>query len=151
MQNIESSFDNILRNIRLSCVIVREIPGNNKTLIKIHLISLNGNNSINNSVLYHKNVIKQKRNKHVSHLPKYQKITNDIIQENNITKKQSSCNMCSICQNNFLNGEYFRELPICKHIYHKKCIDKWFYHDLENMKCPICRTSHTKDNLHLNP
>jgi hypothetical protein len=150
MQDIKSSFENILRNVLLSHVVVREIPGNNsnKTLVRIHLIPLNSNNFVNNSVLYHKNVIKQKRNIHVSHLPKYKKITDNILQESNIPKKRSHCNMCSICQNNFIKGEYFRELPICEHIYHKKCIDKWFSKDLENMRCPICRTSHTKDNLH---
>ena len=154
MQDIKSSFDNILRNILLSHVVVRELPGNtnNKTLIRIHLIPLNSknresNNSVNNSVLYPKNVIKQKRNIHVSHLPTYQKITDDMLHEGSITKKRSHCSMCSVCQNNFIKGEYFRELPICEHIYHKKCIDKWFSKDLENMRCPMCRTSHTKEKL----
>ncbi len=55
--------------------------------------------------------------------------------------------MCSICQNDFIKKEYIRELPICKHIYHKKCIDKWFSKDFKNMRCPICRESHTKEKL----
>jgi hypothetical protein len=153
MQDIKSSFDNILRNIVLSHVVVREIPGNNnnKTLVRIHLIPLNSKNhkydNVNNSVLYPKNVIKQKRNIHVSHLPKYKKITNNNIYECPITKKHLRCNICSICQNDFIKGEYIRELPICQHIYHKKCIDKWFSKDLKNMRCPICRECHTKEKL----
>lgn len=119
MQGLES----ILRNVLFSHVVVREVHcDNNKTLIRIHLIQ---------------NSCKQKRNTHVSHLPKYQKIkdTSDTI---------FSTSICSICQDNFTKGEYFRELPICKHIYHKKCIDKWFSTDFE-MRCPMCRTSHIEN------
>ena len=32
--------------------------------------------------------------------------------------------------------EFKRELPICKHYFHKKCIDKWLK---KNASCPICR------------
>ena len=138
MQSLES----LLRNILLSHVIVREInENNNKTLIRIHLIHQNSNTCERNN-------IKQKRNTHVSHLPKYKKIKDNTLENNSV--KYSNITNCSICQNNFIKGEYFRELPICKHIYHKKCIDKWFYTDLENMKCPMCRTSHTKEKLNTN-
>jgi hypothetical protein len=45
--------------------------------------------------------------------------------------------VCSICFDKFTEGEYKRDL-ICSHIYHKKCIDKWFKHELS---CPQCRCS----------
>jgi hypothetical protein len=44
---------------------------------------------------------------------------------------------CSICLEKFTEGEYKRDL-ICSHTYHKKCIDKWFKHELN---CPQCRCS----------
>jgi hypothetical protein len=149
-----NSLDSLLRNILLSHVVVREFPenNNNKTLVRIHLMPFN--NYCVNSILYPKNIIKQKRNTHVSHLPKYKKITNDQLQQintdsntNSDTNNQSCIlnECCSICHDKFKTGEYFRKLPICNHIYHKKCIDKWFITDSKNMRCPICRTSHTKE------
>jgi hypothetical protein len=45
---------------------------------------------------------------------------------------------CSICLDKFTEGGYKREL-ICSHSYHKKCIDKWFKHELS---CPQCRCSY---------
>jgi rubrerythrin len=131
--NIKRSLNDILRNILLSHVVVKELPGNNNnnTIIRIHLIPLKSKDL--------KNLIKYKRNTHVSHLLSYKKITNSILSNN--------LNVCSICYENYKVGEYFRELPICKHIFHKKCIDKWFYKDINNMKCPICRTFHNKEAI----
>ena len=63
-----------------------------------------------------------------------------------ITKKNYHlCNSkCSICLENYKNNEYYRKLPICKHIFHKKCIDKWF--KLSHIKkCPICDISYDKN------
>ncbi len=42
---------------------------------------------------------------------------------------------CSICQEDYKPKEYKREL-ICKHFFHKKCIDKWLKN---NLNCPFCR------------
>jgi len=54
------------------------------------------------------------------------KIDDDLI------KCKSSC---PICLDKFKDNEFKRELK-CKHIYHKKCIDKWIKH---KNTCPICR------------
>ena len=43
---------------------------------------------------------------------------------------------CLICCDNYKIYEYKRILPKCSHIFHKKCIDKWFK---KNSTCPICR------------
>ena len=43
---------------------------------------------------------------------------------------------CIICMQNYKNREFFRLLPNCNHVYHKKCIDKWLKN---NLTCPICR------------
>ena len=60
-------------------------------------------------------------------VPKYKKIRKDdpIVGEN-----------CPICYDEFRSGEYKRELN-CKHVFHKKCIDKWLK---SNPVCPSCRT-----------
>jgi hypothetical protein len=132
MNITKRSLNDILQNILLSHVVVKELPGNNNnnTIIRIHLIPLKSKDL---NIL-----IKSKKNNHVSHLHPYHKITNTLL--NNL-------DVCSICCDYFKVEEYFRELPICKHIFHKKCIDKWFYKDIKNMKCPICRTSHNKEEI----
>jgi len=82
---------------------------------------------INNNETIVKIKLKNKKNLHVSHLPNYKKVKSD----NN--------NLCSICQDNYKKGQYYRKLP-CNHQYHKKCIDKWFHKD-SKMQCPLCRKS----------
>ena len=139
--NIKRSLNDILRNILLSHVVVKELPGNsnNNTIIRIHLIPLKFKDL--------NCIIRSKKNNHVSHLLSYKKITNSILLNNLKNNLKSELDVCPICREHFKVGEYFRELPICKHIFHKKCIDKWFYKDIKNMKCPICRTFHNKDEI----
>lgn len=48
---------------------------------------------------------------------------------------------CPICFDNYKTGEYFRKLP-CEHLFHKKCVDKWFKET--SFSCPICRTDFHK-------
>ena len=50
---------------------------------------------------------------------------------------------CSICKETFFKNEFFRELPECKHIFHKKCIDQWFYKS-QSYNCPYCRNNFYK-------
>jgi len=47
-----------------------------------------------------------------------------------------SLSFCLICWNNYEKDDIIRELP-CRHIYHKKCIDKWF--SMIKIRCPMCR------------
>jgi hypothetical protein len=128
IMNINRSLNDILKNILLSRVVIKDVPGNNNIIIRIHLIPFKS------KVL---NCLVKSKNNHVSHLPPYKKLTNFNV----------SNDVCPICFEHFKVGEYFRELPICKHIYHKKCIDKWFYKDIKNMKCPLCRTCHNKETV----
>lgn len=53
------------------------------------------------------------------------KNNNDILNE-----------CCFICMEKYKLSEYKRELPNCKHYYHKKCIDKWLK---KKATCPNCR------------
>lgn len=43
--------------------------------------------------------------------------------------------ICGICREEYKLNEYIRKLN-CNHIFHKKCIDKWFKN---NSNCPNCR------------
>lgn len=54
-----------------------------------------------------------------------------IIKNNNNNE-----NICIICQENF-KGKTNIQLN-CKHIFHKKCINKWLK---INYDCPLCRQS----------
>lgn len=55
---------------------------------------------------------------------------------------------CAICLEEFHSGDLCRVLPLCKHIYHFRCINRWLMDDLT---CPICRTSvWSKTNIDLN-
>lgn len=43
---------------------------------------------------------------------------------------------CSVCIGMVQSGELVRMLPLCKHLYHVECIDRWLAsHDT----CPLCR------------
>jgi len=48
---------------------------------------------------------------------------------------------CSICIEMFKEKEFKRCIPDCKHIFHKKCIDKWLK---KKASCPMCRISINK-------
>jgi len=66
---------------------------------------------------------------------------NEKISKSNKIKKDDQIigEQCFICMDNYKEKEFKRELPKCKHCFHKKCIDKWLK---KKSNCPICR-----DNL----
>jgi len=85
-------------------------------------------------------VNKKKKLREVTHhLPKYRK-----IKENDSLLNNSDC--CSICHDNYKINEFKRELNLCGHIFHKKCIDKWFFKN-EHLECPLCRQSYQKNDF----
>jgi len=43
---------------------------------------------------------------------------------------------CNICCEDYVVGQYKRTLPVCNHVFHKKCVDKWLK---SKSNCPICR------------
>ncbi|KAE9606354.1 hypothetical protein Lal_00013645 [Lupinus albus] len=66
-------------------------------------------------------------------------IQNLPFQEYNSNKlfKLYSKISCSICLQDFEDGELVRILPKCGHLFHVECIDKWL---IRQGSCPMCRT-----------
>jgi len=73
-----------------------------------------------------------------------------IIKSSEITKILGRCkkikkddkiildaNDCVVCLDLYKEGEYKRNVP-CGHIFHKRCIDKWFKIK-RALECPLCK------------
>lgn len=43
---------------------------------------------------------------------------------------------CPVCLSVFTEGEELKKIKICKHLFHKSCIDKWLS---SHCNCPVCR------------
>lgn len=63
---------------------------------------------------------------------------NEVLCKPEKIKKNDNilCENCFICMDNYKCSQLKRELPYCKHYFHKKCIDKWLK---KKASCPICR------------
>lgn len=75
-------------------------------------------------------------------------------QNNSITNNSipltCECICCSICQEDYAEGDILSKLPMCNHIYHKQCVFQWLTH---KSTCPLCNVD-IKDALiakHPNP
>ncbi|KAL6532789.1 hypothetical protein OROGR_013749 [Orobanche gracilis] len=44
---------------------------------------------------------------------------------------------CPICLDSFQEGDLCRNIPVCKHLFHAKCLDKWI---VKKPTCPVCRS-----------
>ncbi|RLN38628.1 putative RING-H2 finger protein ATL71 [Panicum miliaceum] len=53
-------------------------------------------------------------------------------------KKGTTCTCCSICLDNYGDGDVLRMLPECGHLFHRECVDPWLR---QHPTCPVCRTS----------
>ncbi|KAJ1293291.1 hypothetical protein BS78_01G056400 [Paspalum vaginatum] len=53
-------------------------------------------------------------------------------------KKGTTCTCCSICLDNYGDGDLLRMLPECGHLFHRECVDPWLR---QHPTCPVCRTS----------
>ena len=67
-----------------------------------------------------------------------EKEKNKRIKDGSVIKETVSKNVCVICIDDYKSDNLIREIKTCKHLFHVKCIDKWFE---ENHSCPECRIS----------
>lgn len=62
-----------------------------------------------------------------------------------ILKNHKTNDNCIICQNNLKYTHKLFKLNMCNHIYHHKCIKKWYKEcskDINNIhQCPLCRST----------
>ncbi|CAJ1962335.1 unnamed protein product [Sphenostylis stenocarpa] len=56
------------------------------------------------------------------------------FQEDETTQSQ---NVCSVCMEEFKNGELIQPFPVCQHQFHFYCINSWLLDG--NTTCPLCR------------
>ncbi|CAG7907513.1 unnamed protein product, partial [Brassica rapa] len=45
---------------------------------------------------------------------------------------------CTFCLFDFAYDDKVRQLPNCRHVFHKRCMDRWIV-DCRKITCPICR------------
>ena len=43
---------------------------------------------------------------------------------------------CSVCLMPFKIGDQVKQLKICKHVFHQKCVEEW---NAQSLTCPLCR------------
>lgn len=150
------NLQSLLHDILLSHVILRENAprsSSSSTYIRVHVIPYTSvttqrNQPANTTRVVFSSMPAQaqrtkrsvQRNRHVSHLPPYQKIKDSHL------KDEFSCELCPVCHDTFKLGEYFRTLPICGHTFHKRCVDRWLRQDRRRMSCPVCRTNHLPES-----
>ncbi|KAL3623859.1 hypothetical protein CASFOL_032675 [Castilleja foliolosa] len=44
---------------------------------------------------------------------------------------------CAICLDSFREGDLCWRIPVCKHLFHADCVDRWIR---KNPTCPVCRS-----------
>ncbi|BFG34138.1 hypothetical protein CerSpe_204120 [Prunus speciosa] len=59
----------------------------------------------------------------------------------NLNTDDEDLHQCSICLEEFMDGEECRLLAKCKHSFHKQCVDKWLTNKESKLPCPLCRAS----------
>jgi len=119
IDSITTIFDDIKNNIDIYNI---ENNDENHIYFNIGFEIIDDNNNEDDNINYFKNC----------------KTINEIIGKSHKIKKDDSITEenCFICMEKYNINEYKRILPLCKHYFHKKCIDKWLK---KNASCPICR------------
>ncbi|CAI0427731.1 unnamed protein product [Linum tenue] len=51
-------------------------------------------------------------------------------------QKGGEVDECVVCLDSIKQGEWCRKLPVCGHVFHRRCVDPWL---VKVPACPICR------------
>ncbi|KAG8382205.1 hypothetical protein BUALT_Bualt05G0052500 [Buddleja alternifolia] len=52
---------------------------------------------------------------------------------------------CAVCLYEFSGEDEIRRLTNCRHIFHRRCLDRWMDHDQKT--CPLCRTQFIPEDM----
>jgi hypothetical protein len=109
----------------------------------LSLLGANMNNSpmlgnrLMNRVLYNPNADIFAPRIHGNFLnPVVVRATTEQIENNSEIVTDISGQSCAICQDMIRPDDTCRSLSICRHVYHRTCIDQWF---TRSVHCPTCR------------
>jgi len=72
-----------------------------------------------------------------------QTMDSDVHIETHTDETPDNQRMCTICQDEYQDGQIIRRLNNCTHLYHKSCIDTWL---TDHRTCPQCRTNVVRGN-----
>jgi hypothetical protein len=116
----------MMKNIKFNKINVKR-QEKNKIMLDLSTNSSNSNSDTESD----SDIESEKSMKKITkHLGKFKKI-----------RGNESFESCTICCQEFIKNEYYRKLDKCGHIFHKKCVDKWFFVN-QNCECPLCRSNH---------
>jgi len=59
-----------------------------------------------------------------------------LLKDEKLYRAEMRDTQCSVCLENFVEGEKVIELPVCRHVYHVGCLQPWLQSD---KICPYCR------------
>ena len=68
-----------------------------------------------------------------------------------VFKDATDCESCAVCLGEFETGQCIHQLPECKHVFHARCITRWFKECGAKPVCPICRASHPTIEVSVSP
>jgi hypothetical protein len=68
----------------------------------------------------------------------YPEVVYGVARKEARDKNGTTCTCCSICLDNYGDGDVLRMLPECGHLFHRECVDPWLRH---HPTCPVCRTT----------
>ncbi|KAK8944420.1 E3 ubiquitin-protein ligase RHA1B [Platanthera zijinensis] len=63
----------------------------------------------------------------------------ELVAEEEKIGRRPLADGCAVCLYEIEPGEEVRRLSNCRHVFHRRCLDRWMEHD--QRICPLCRTS----------
>jgi len=113
--------------------------GNPSFIIKINLDKINDINNLTNFNIPSNNIDE------IIYMNKAEYSKYVFNNSGTLITKFKTNNNCSICSNSLKYTHKLYKLNECDHLFHSKCIKKWFKYTSDNFhsihQCPLCRSS----------